>query len=61
MSIIRLVIKYSFLINLIRDSNVKNMIYKPGQFNDSLILWKPRFTCFFETERVAIMYNRDQT
>ena len=31
MSIIRLVIKYSFIINLIRDLNVKNMIYKFGQ------------------------------
>jgi len=31
MSIVKLVIKYSFMINLVRDSNVKNMVYKFGQ------------------------------
>jgi len=30
MSVVRLIIKYSFMIHLIIDLNVKNMIYKFG-------------------------------
>jgi hypothetical protein len=55
-SIIRLIMKYIFMINLIRDLDVDNMFYKLSQNEDVLTPREARFT-FFWTE-IVIMNSR---